>query len=163
MDEVQAAVADTVYERFIAEVEALTIRTDMSAVAVVGELTRAVKRAQNAWDEADGEANPAMCACGHGLHVHDAEGDPCLCEVCGDNTRCDYAEPETIAADRWDEGWHAAVIALCPHKPGDPERLLWAVMDHPPKGNPYRTPGPTAMSPDRLETYRAEDGWRWLA
>ena len=44
-----------VYEAFIAEVEALTIRADMPAVAVVGELTRAVKRAQMV---VDGEIRP---------------------------------------------------------------------------------------------------------
>lgn len=35
-----------VYERFIEEVDALVIKADKPAVAVVGELTRAVKRAQ---------------------------------------------------------------------------------------------------------------------
>ena len=43
---------------------------------------------------------------------------------------------EEIEADRWDEGWNAAVIALCPHE--DPKlRLLW-VIEHMPKDNPYR-------------------------
>lgn len=44
-----------VYEAFIAEVDALTIRADDRAVAVVGELTRAVKRAQMV---VDGELRP---------------------------------------------------------------------------------------------------------
>lgn len=35
-----------VYERFIEEVDVLTITTDLPVVAVVGALTRAVKRAQ---------------------------------------------------------------------------------------------------------------------
>lgn len=38
--------APDVYHRFIQEVEALTIKADWGAVKVVGELTRAVKRAQ---------------------------------------------------------------------------------------------------------------------
>jgi len=50
-----------VYDLFIAEVEAMTIQADDSAVKVVGELTRAVKRAQNAWD--------AMSGCGHTGHM----------------------------------------------------------------------------------------------
>lgn len=87
--------------------------------------------------EADGEAQPAMCACGHGLHLHDPEGSPYLCLVCGDNARCDYADPKEIAADRWDEGWHAAVISLCPIQAPDERRLLWA-LNHMPSGNPYR-------------------------
>lgn len=44
--------SETVYELFIAEVEKLTIKADDSAVAVVGYLTRAVRRAQNKWDDA---------------------------------------------------------------------------------------------------------------
>lgn len=44
-----------VYEAFIAEMDALTILADESAVSVVGQLTRAVKRAQMV---ADGELNP---------------------------------------------------------------------------------------------------------
>jgi hypothetical protein len=35
-----------VYEAFIAEVHVLTIHVDLPTAAVVGELTRAVKRAQ---------------------------------------------------------------------------------------------------------------------
>lgn len=86
----------------------------------------------------------ADCTCGHGAELHDAEADPFLCMVCGDNARCDCADPEEIAADRWDEGWNAAVIALCPHEAGDPRRLLWVVIDHPPNGNPYRAAGGTS-------------------
>jgi hypothetical protein len=44
-----------VYERFIEEQEAMTIKADESAVAVVGRLMRAVKRAQMV---ADGELPP---------------------------------------------------------------------------------------------------------
>jgi hypothetical protein len=77
------------------------------------------------------------CTCGHGPELHDAEADPVLCLVCGDNTRCNYADAEAIAADRWDEGWNAAVVALCPLPAGDPGRLLW-VIDRPPSDNPYR-------------------------
>ena len=39
------------YTRFIEEVEALTIKADDPTVAVVGELTRAAKRAQMVVDE----------------------------------------------------------------------------------------------------------------
>ena len=84
-----------------------------------------------------GEADPAMCACGHGLHLHDPEVAPCLCVVCGDNTRCDYADPETIAADRWDEGYIAAVGHLTPPALSGAERVVWA-LQHMPKENPYR-------------------------
>jgi hypothetical protein len=79
------------------------------------------------------------CACGHGAELHAAEANPFMCMVCGDNTRCDYDEPEVIAADRWDEGWSAAVIALCPYPPSESNsrRLLWA-MEHMPQDNPYR-------------------------
>lgn len=44
-----------VYERFIEEVGALTIKADMPAAAAVGELIRAVKRAQMV---VDGELQP---------------------------------------------------------------------------------------------------------
>jgi hypothetical protein len=44
-----------VYERFIEEQEAMTIKADESAVAVVGRLIRAVKRAQMV---VDGELAP---------------------------------------------------------------------------------------------------------
>ena len=44
-----------VYERFIEEVEAMTISVDDSAIRVVGDLTRAVKRAQMV---VDGELPP---------------------------------------------------------------------------------------------------------
>lgn len=47
--------APNVYERFIEEVDMLTIRADQPATAVVGELTRAVKRAQLV---VDGELRP---------------------------------------------------------------------------------------------------------
>jgi hypothetical protein len=39
-----------VYHRFIEEVDALTIKADWTAVKTVGELTRAVKRAQLVYD-----------------------------------------------------------------------------------------------------------------
>lgn len=138
--------SSNVYEGFIAEVEALTIMADMPAVAVVGELTRAVKRAQNAWDEADLEGwmratnyaiAQGMCTCGHWPHQHDPEADPFLCMVCGDNTRCNYADAEAVAADRWDEGYLSAVTDCCPDRLVGPERVLWSLA-HMPKGNPYR-------------------------
>jgi hypothetical protein len=90
----------------------------------------------------DGEANSATCACGHGLHLHDDKADPYLCEICGDNTRCDYADLEAISADRWDEGWIAAMGAINPVPAGATERILWAI-DHMPNGNPYRADDPT--------------------
>ena len=40
----------TVYERFIEELDGMTIMADQPAASVVGELTRAVKRAQNSWE-----------------------------------------------------------------------------------------------------------------
>lgn len=52
---VEAAATRNVYERFIEEMDAMTIMADMSAVKVVGELTRAVKRAQLV---VDGELRP---------------------------------------------------------------------------------------------------------
>lgn len=42
-----------VYHLFIEEVERLTINASDSAVKVVGDLTRAVKRAQNRHDDAE--------------------------------------------------------------------------------------------------------------
>lgn len=80
---------------------------------------------------------PEGCRCGHGPEAHDNEADPPLCLIHGDNTHCDYADDEEIAADRWDEGWHAAVIALVPPTLGESGRLLF-VLDHMPEGNPYR-------------------------
>lgn len=47
------------YAAFIAEMDKLTIRADMPAAAVVGECTRAAKRAQMATD--DGELGEALC------------------------------------------------------------------------------------------------------
>lgn len=47
--------ARNVYERFIEEVDALTIGADDSAVHVMGVLTRAVKRAQMV---VDGDLKP---------------------------------------------------------------------------------------------------------
>lgn len=56
-----------------------------------------------------------------------------------------------VEADRWDEGWNAAVVALCPFPfpvPAHPiatartanQRIGWAI-DHKPEGNPYRQEG----------------------
>lgn len=39
--------ANEVYEQFIKEVETLTIKADTPAIQVVGQLTRAVRRAAN--------------------------------------------------------------------------------------------------------------------
>lgn len=47
--------SENVYQRFCEEVDALVIGADDSAVAVVGDLTRAVKRAQMV---VDGELAP---------------------------------------------------------------------------------------------------------
>lgn len=56
------------------------------------------------------EHDEDRCACGHWPHQHDPEASPPLCMVCGDNTRCDYATPGEIAADRWEEGHAQGVI-----------------------------------------------------
>lgn len=86
---------------------------------------------------------PEHCTCGHDAHLHDAEADPVLCTVCGDNTRCNYASPEEIAADRWEEGHSQGVIDYMRRydsglTPG--ERMLRAVeMVDPWAYNPYRT------------------------
>jgi hypothetical protein len=66
----------TVYDEFIAEVEALTIRGDDSAVHVVGLLTRAVKRAQNKIDARDRAAavgTPARASGGEMPRIDIAE------------------------------------------------------------------------------------------
>lgn len=98
------------------------------------------------------EHDEDQCACSHWPHQHDPEAAPFACMVCGDNTRCDYASPEEIAADRWDEGWHAAVLALNPYPGGDGRRLLWAV-DHMPEDNPYRatSAAPEPVTPETDE------------
>lgn len=82
---------------------------------------------------------PAMdtCRCGHAPEQHDADSDPVMCTVCGDNTSCDYADDEEIAADRWDEGYIGAMSDMCPPDLDQAERLLWAIT-HMPKNNPYR-------------------------
>lgn len=85
------------------------------------------------------------CTCGHEPHQHDPEAVPSLCMVCGDNTRCNYADPEEIAADRWDEGYIAAVSDLTPPHLVPNERLLWS-LEHMPRDNPYR-PDDTAAHP----------------
>lgn len=78
------------------------------------------------------------CRCGHSAEEHDTENGTPLCRVHGDNTHCDYADDEEIAADRWDEGWIAAVGALSTqHIEEHDRRLLW-ILEHMPKGNPYR-------------------------
>lgn len=76
------------------------------------------------------------CTCGHALSLHKEE-ETYACTVCGDNTRCNYADPEEISADRWEEGWIAAVMALCPPKLSAGARILWT-LERMPEGNPYR-------------------------
>src|SRR5487761_2351216 len=50
----------SVYERFIKEVESMTIMADWPAAVAVGELTRAVKRAQTAQDADDAATISAL-------------------------------------------------------------------------------------------------------
>lgn len=69
-----------VYERFIEEVDALAIHADQSAVSVVAELTRAVKRAQLV---VDGELRPV--------------GDSPIAKIC---VRCGAGMPDPANVSR---------------------------------------------------------------
>ncbi|HEY3924377.1 MAG TPA: hypothetical protein VGL75_07430 [Acidothermaceae bacterium] len=76
-----------VYERFIEEVDALTIHANQSAVSVVAELTRAVKRAQLV---VDGDLRPVgdsgvakMCVrCGAGMPDPGDVSRGLVCSAC---------------------------------------------------------------------------------
>jgi len=80
---------------------------------------------------------PYACRCGHGPEQHGEQSDTPLCFAHGDNTHCNYADDEEIAADRWDEGWIAAVAVLCPAGLNGDERMLWMLANMP-QDNPYR-------------------------
>ena len=130
-------ITPNVYERFISEVEALSIKTDWAVAHTVGELTRAVKRAQMSYDSAvlDGADPEPKCEHGDGgcfycdnepthiettpggrkIAVCDGHSSPCdIPGACARmNRKCDRCDPEPTITREWLDGLIDELQDIC--------------------------------------------------